>query len=73
MGRAQSIQERHGDVHDHDVRGVFSRRHHGLPPIFRFAQNLDIFFAVEQGAQPLTNDCVIIDQQNTNFFHSSES
>ena len=51
------------------VHGLSGGENYGLAAIFGFAQDFNVFFGFKQGTQTLANYCVIVDQQNTNFFH----
>jgi len=68
-----AVHERHGDVHHDDIRRSFPGQHNRLTAIFSLADNFDVSFRRQQGAQPLPNHGVIVHQQNCNFFHKCQS
>ena len=62
--RVHAVQERHRHVHDDDVGVMFLCEAHGLPTVRRFGDDLEAG-AIEQRAEPFTNDVVIVNEQNT--------
>ena len=69
-GGFQAVEQRHGDVHHDDVRPQFVGQLHGLAAGFGFAHHHNIRLDFQQCAQTLTDDGVIIDEQDGNFFHN---
>jgi len=66
----QSVELRHGDVHDRDVRCEFAGELHGLAAIVRFTHDIDVTFGDQQRAQSLAHYGVIVGQNNSYLLHT---
>lgn len=65
-GGVQAVHNGHGEIEEHDV-GLELRCHaEGLLAIARFAGDSDVAFGFEQRFETLSDDAVIIDDQNGN-------
>ncbi len=68
-GRFQTIEMRHGDIHQHHGGPEFLGQRHRLPSVLRFADDFDVGFQFEHLAKSLTHDHVVFGKENSNFFH----
>ena len=66
MRRLQAVQQRHGDVHDDDVRLQLRGETHSFAAIRRFADHFHLGDAVKQKFQPGPYDPVIVRDQDAN-------
>src|SRR5262249_48501776 len=67
--RLEPVELRHRDVHDDDVRQEFLRELHGLAAVLGLADDLDVGFGGQQGAETLADDGVVVSEQYRYFFH----
>ncbi|MCB0073531.1 MAG: hypothetical protein KDE20_18810, partial [Caldilineaceae bacterium] len=59
----------HADVHEDEVGAQLARFDHDFQPIGRFADDLEIWLAVEDADHPLTEETVIVGQKNAYLVH----
>ena len=69
-GGFQTIEQRHGDVHQHHVGTKFFGQRDRLAAVLRFADHFKIVFQFEHLAETLAHDRMVFGQQNSDFFHS---
>ncbi len=65
--RGQSVQQRHGDIHHHDIRQELFGEVDGLAAGVRFRHHFDVGFRRQQCPETLANHVVIINQQDFDF------
>src|SRR5688572_8313798 len=65
----QTIELRHGNVHDDHGGTQFFRQLHRLAASLRFADNFNIAFASQQPSKSFPDDQVVFGQQNSDSFH----
>lgn len=68
-GRARSVQTRHRDIHDDDVRLMEGRLLARLEPIRGLRHNVQLRIARQDRAQSLADDGVVIHNQHTESGH----
>ena len=64
VGRAQSVQERHPEIQDGDVRAALLRRADRLAAVGDLRGHGESF-PLQQGPQALPNDQVVIGEENS--------
>jgi hypothetical protein len=64
--RVEAIQEGHGDVEEHDVRGVLRHRCHRGPTIGALGHHLDVGQILEQRPHPGAHQVVIVGDDDAN-------
>src|SRR5262249_46659348 len=62
--RLKSIQLRHGEVEDRDIRNKLLRHCNGCPASRSLATNLPAGMVLEQNTQASTNDVMIVRNEN---------
>ncbi len=58
-GGFEAVEQGHGNVHDNDIGPKAASEFDGLTTIFRFADDLDSGFHIQQRPQAFSNDEVI--------------
>ena len=65
LNGVHAVEERHGEVEDDDVGDEFVSEDNGLLAIGGFADDFDVRFGSEEGAEALPDDGVIIGDENS--------
>ena len=64
-----SIELRHADIENGDLRMMFGDKLDGFPPIARLGDDFEIRLLIEQQTQARPNDGVIVSEQDANLLH----
>ena len=70
-GGFQTIEQRHGDVHQHHVGTKFFGQRNRLAAVLRFAGHFEIVFQFEHLAKSFAHDRMVFRQQNSDSFHNN--
>lgn len=72
--RLDAIEDRHLDVHEHDVGGVFASRRHGGGAVADRGHDMKVRVQVEHGAQTFADHGVIVGDHDAKWAcHASAS
>ena len=70
-GGFQTIEQRHGDVHQHHGGAKFLGQGDRLAAVLRFADHFKVVFQFEHLAETLAHDRMVFGQQDSDSFHKS--
>lgn len=69
LSRLNSIQLRHADIKNCDLRVMPGHQFNGFPSISGFRHNFEVRLLFEQEPQPGSNDRVVVSEQYANLSH----
>ena len=70
LSRLNSIQLRHADIKNRDLRVLLRNELNGFPSIGGFRHNFEVRLLLQQEPQPGSNDRVVVSEQYANLSHA---
>lgn len=64
----EAVENWHRDVHQYNIRSLLVCKLDGVSSVFRFGDDFEIFIQRKKRCNAMTNDRVIVGDENSNFF-----
>jgi hypothetical protein len=64
-GGLETVEHRHLNVHQRDIRAVLSRQRHRLPPVGGLGDHLDVVFRFEQRPDAAADQRLVVGEQDS--------